>query len=304
MRDSMATLPDTTRPGSTTVSDITQGADAPNDAALFQEAVDSSTTLEKFENPEPPKEPVKPADKPVEKSADKPADKDQLEAHVPAGRLREESEARRRAERERDELYARVNQQQPRQQQAPQRKDLFEDPGGFIREEVAPYLQQLADQAQRDREAFSADWAVRNYGEDKVTAGRQALERGLQTGDPNAGAVYQRAMQSHDPYGVITRWHLEREQLSAIGGDLESYKKRHRQELMNDPDFRREFMEAQRTQAATSGSSVARPAGQITQPKAPTVPSLSNIGAGGGDEQMQEPSDMQLFKTAVSAKRR
>jgi hypothetical protein len=302
----MATLPDTRRPGSTTLSDITQGADAPSDSALFQEAVEAPT-LEKFENPnlpEPPKQPDKPADKPLDKPADKPADKTEPDAHVPAGRLREESEARRRAERERDELYARLQSAQPRQQQQPQRRDMFEDPSGFVQQEVAPYLQQIVAQQQRDREAFSADWAVRNFGEDKVTAARQSLEQGMQHGDQNAWGVYQRAMQSHDPYGVITRWHMERETLNSIGGDLDGYRKRIIDEAMKDPEVQKRFMESMRGQAAAGGMSVARPAGQVTQSKAPTVPSLSNIGAGGGDEQMQEPSDMQLFRTAVSAKRR
>ena len=282
------------------MSDTTQGADAPSDNALFQEVVES-TTLEKFENPpEPPKEPDKPADKPLDKPA--PADKTEPEAHVPAGRLREESEARRRAERERDELLARLSRPPPQQQQ-PQRKDMFEDPSGFVHEEVRPYLEQIVAQQQRDREAFSADWAVRNIGEEKVTAARQSLEQGMSRGDQNAWATYQRAMQSHDPYGVITRWHMDREQLTAIGGDLDGYKKRILEEALTDPDYRKRVIEAAKGQAAANGSSVARPA-QVTQQRAPTVPSLSNIGASGGDEQMQEPDDMQLFRTAVSAKRR
>jgi hypothetical protein len=286
------------------LSDITQGADAPDENALFQQAVEADApTLEKFENPPlPPDEPEpKPADKPAPPPA--PPVEPQPDAPVPAGRLREESEARRRAERERDELLMRISQQQRPPPSQPQRKDMFEDPSAFVQQEVAPYLEQIVAQQQRDREAYSADWAVRSFGEDKVTAGRQALEQGMQRGDQAAWATYQRAMQSHDPYGVITRWHMERETLNSIGGDLESYKQRLRDEFLNDPEFRKQVFEAAKGQAAGTGMSVARPA-QVTQPKAPTVPSLSNIGAGGGDEQMQEPSDMQLFRTAVSAKRR
>jgi hypothetical protein len=282
------------------LSDVTQGADAPSDDhALFREALDAPT-LEKFENPTLPKEPVAPG--PADKPADKPADA-QPEPHVPAGRLREESEARRRAERERDDLYARLNQFQPQQQQQPKSADLFDDPGGFVRNEVAPYLQQLAAQAQRDREAFSADWAVRNFGGDKVTAGRQALEQGMQSGDQNAWAVYQRAMQSHDPYGVITRWHLERETLNQIGGDLDGYRKRTIEEAFKDPEVLKRAIDAARAHAAAAGNQVNRPA-QITQSKVPILPSLSDIGAAGADEQQHEPSDEALFRAAVSAKRR
>jgi hypothetical protein len=281
------------------MSDTTQGADAPSDSTLFQEAVEKTTTLEKFENPEPPKEPDKPA-APVEpKPADKPADKVEPEAHVPAGRLREESEARRRAERERDELLARFRPQQ----QPPEKKDLFTDPSAFVREEVAPYLEQIVAQQQRDREAFSADWAIRNFGEPVVTAARQSLEQGMSRGDQNAWAVYQRAMRSHDPYGVITRWHQERETLNSIGGDLDGYRKRVLEEALSDPEYRKRVIEAAKGHAQANGASVARPA-QVTSPKAPNVPSLSNIGAGGGDEQQQEPDDMTLFRAATSAKRR
>src|SRR4051794_30599071 len=94
------------------MTDITQGADAPDDAALFHEATSDSTTLAEFENPklDPPtdKPGNKPADKPADKTADKPADKTQDDPPIPAGRLREESEGRRRAERERDELATRL----------------------------------------------------------------------------------------------------------------------------------------------------------------------------------------------------
>ena len=50
------------------MTDVTQGQDALNDAQLFSEAADS-TTLEKFENPEPqpetaPPEPKKAPDAP------------------------------------------------------------------------------------------------------------------------------------------------------------------------------------------------------------------------------------------------
>jgi hypothetical protein len=110
-------------------------------------------------------------------------------------------------------------------------------------------------------------------------------------------------MKSHDPYGVITKWHMERETLTSIGGDLDGYRKRILEEALTDPDYRKRVIEAAKGQASANGSTVARPA-QLTQPKAPTVPSLSNIGAGGGDEQMQEPDDMQLFRAATSAKRR
>jgi hypothetical protein len=104
------------------MTDVTQGADAPDDTALFNEAVTATTdTLAKFENPpvapkveEPPK--PAPAEKPDATS--KPDDS----APVPPGRLREEAELRRRAERERDDLRAQLIASRPQPQQQPQRR--------------------------------------------------------------------------------------------------------------------------------------------------------------------------------------
>jgi hypothetical protein len=289
------------------VTDVTQGQDA-SDNDLFREALDS-TTLEKFENPELPK--VAPEPKPVEpkpaepKSGEPPAQKTtDPDAPVPPGRLREEADARRRAERERDDLRSRLEaltrqppQQQPTQQ--PQKVDLFENPSGFIKQEVSPFFEQFRQELQFTREAMSLDNAIARHGDDKVMAARQALEQGMQRGDQNIWGLYNRAMQSHDPYGVIVKWHHDRETLNSIGGDLESFRKKTREEALNDPEFLKAANE--RLRAAANGKSVNRP---VVMPSVPNMPSLSNIGAGGGDEQQTEPSDEQLFRAAVTAKRR
>ena len=289
------------------MTDITQGQDA-SDSDLFREALDS-TTLEKFENPELPK--VEPEPRPVEKPAEpKPGEAPaqrtaEPDAPVPPGRLREEAEARRRAERERDDLRSRLDalerMRQPPQQpaQQPQKVDLFENPSGFIKQEVSPFFDQFRQELQFTREAMSLDNAIARHGDDKVMAARQALEQGMQRGDPNIWGLYNRAMQSHDPYGVIVKWHHDRETLNSIGGDLDSFRKKTREEALNDPEFLKAAIE--RAKGAANGKSVNRP---VVMPSVPNMPSLSNIGAGGGDEQQTEPSDEQLFRAAVTAKRR
>jgi hypothetical protein len=276
------------------VSDITQGQDnEQNDGALFREVLDAPT-LDKFENPPPlPDQPDKP-DKPVQ----------QPEAPVPPGRLREESERARRAEREVSDLRARlaayeVNQQQ-RPQQAPQKLDVFDNPAGFVKQEVGPLLDQFRAEMQMTREAMSADNAVRVFGEENVSAARQALEQGMSRQDPNAWATYNRAMSSHDPYGVITRWHMDRQTLQQIGGDLDAYRSKILDEALKDPEFQKRVFAAARGQAQANGSQI----NSVTQPQVPNIPSLSDIGAAGPDEQMQQPSEEALFRAAVSAKRR
>ena len=114
------------------MTDTTQGQDLPDDNALFQDAT-STETLDKFENPELPidlPDTPKPEPKP-EPPPEKPPEKVEAkdEAHIPAWRLREESEARRQAERRYEELQAQLRQQQPQPQQGP---DIFENPSAFV----------------------------------------------------------------------------------------------------------------------------------------------------------------------------
>lgn len=280
------------------MSDITQGQDAvPQDGDLFREALDAPT-LEKFENPPPL--PEKPTPQPEPKP--QPEKPDAPDAPVPSGRFREESEARRRAEREASELRARLAafEVQPRQPQQPEKKlDVFDNPSAFVQQEVKPYLDQMQQQFTMMREAMSADNAGRIYGHETVAAARAALEQGMARHDPHAWATYNRAMASHDPYGVITRAHMDRETLTKIGGDLNSYNQKYESELLKNPEFLKRALEAAKGQAA---GQVNRPA--VIQSQVPTLPSLSDIGAAGADEQQIEPDDNALFRAAVSAKRR
>lgn len=285
------------------MTDTTQGASAPDDNALFNEAVNADT-LAKFENPPPVATEVQKTTEapPVATTTEAVTTTKQTDEVVPPGRLREESEARRRAERERDELRAQLQafsrqppqQQQRTQQQAP---DIFENPQGFVQSQVQPFLEQVRADMQMQREAMSLDFALQRHGDEKVGAARSAMEQGMQRGDPQAWAIYNRAMQSHDPYGVIVRAHQDSETLRSIGGDLDGYRKRVLEEAMADPEYRARVIEAAKGQAKATGNAVARPV--VT-----SSPSLGNIGAGGGDTQVIEPSDAELFRQATSARRR
>jgi hypothetical protein len=107
-------------------------------------------------------------------------------------------------------------------------------------------------------------------------------------------------MQSHDPYGIIAGWFHERSTLHEIGGDLGAYQKRVREAALKDPEFLKSALEYARGQAAGNGAYV----NQSVKPTIPKMPSLGNIGAGGGDTNPVEPSDIELFRAATSAKRR
>jgi hypothetical protein len=275
------------------MTDVTQGADAPDDASLFSDA--TTTTLEKFENADPlppvekPEAEAKPDVKPEAKPDVKPED-----AQVPAGRLREEAEARRRAERERDDLMRQMATL--RQPVPPKAPDVFENPSGFVQSEVKPFFERMQQEMQMQREAFSEQMAGTAYGSEKVSAAKQALTDGMHRGDPNARAAWEQAMQSAHPYDVITRWHLNNETMREVGGDLAAYKKRILEEAKADPDYMRQVIEASKGNA----QHVARPVTSTV----PKIPSLGNVGAGGGDADVQEPSDEQLFRAATTARRK
>jgi hypothetical protein len=82
-----------------------------------------------------------------------------------------------------------------------------------------------------------------------------------------------------------------------VGGDLAAYKKRILEEALKDPEYQRQAIQASKGTA----QHVARP---VTS-SVPKIPSLGNVGAGaGGEPDLQEPSDEQLFRAAVTARRK
>jgi hypothetical protein len=100
---------------------------------------------------------------------------------------------------------------------------------------------------------------------------------------------------------VIAGWYHERSLLHEVGGDLNAFRKREREEALKDPEHLKAALEFAKNQASSNGSFVSAPPVKSAIPK---MPSLGNIGAGGGDTQQVEPSDMELFRAATSAKRR
>ena len=276
------------------MSDTTQGED------LFREAIDAPT-LDKFENPQLPPEPA-----PEAVQHETQPQQEEESALVPSHRLREVNEARRNAEREIADLRARlaayeVVRQQPQQPQ--QKLDVFDNPSAFVQQEIRPLIDQLRAEQQTRLEQQSADNAVRSFGKENVDAAYSALAQGMQSGDPNIRSVWQYAMNHYDPFGVITRWHMDRQTLHEIGGDLQGYNQRLLAEALKNPDFMKQAIEAAKGQAQSSGRTVNRPA-QFTQTPVPNIPSLSDIGQMGADDQSSDPSDEALFRAVVSAKRR
>jgi hypothetical protein len=285
------------------MTDTTQGegaSPAADELSLFQEATDN--TLEAFENPKEPAE--KPVDKPAEKPPEeKPQPEKPEDVQSLMQRLREEGEARRRVERERDEYATRMAQFAKPPQQPPEKPDLFADPEKFVMSLVKPLLDRQAEQAQLERENTSMERAAERFGPEMVAQSRGALEHFMKSGDPQAWDIHGRAMKSHDPYGLIVRWFHDRSTLYQLqqAGGIDALRKKEREEALKDPEYLKTALEYAKKNATASGNFANRP--PVTA-AIPNMPSLGNIGAGGGDANPVEPSDFELFRAATSAKRR
>jgi hypothetical protein len=288
--------------------------DTSSDSALFQELTQPGATPEP-KTPEPPPPPPAPG-QPPQGEPGQPAQPQPTEGepNIPSARLREEADARRAAERRSEALQMQVEallQRFQPQQPPPQkpRTDIFENPSGFVQEEMGALIEPLNQQLMQVREFYSKRDAVREFGAEKVGAAFAAIESGLRNRDPETNLTYMRIMRSLDPYGDMVRWHQQKETFTQIGGDLSAYNQRILQQAMQDPNFQAQVLAAARGQAPP----VAMPAGQPRMPNgqfAPaqqsSLPSIARVGATALSPVAQDDvSDAQLFAetTSRSAKR-
>lgn len=199
---------------------------------------------------------------------------------VPSGRLREEAEARRAAEAEREaaraearELRARLenlerNQRQaPPQQQPPQQQgpDMFADPEGWAAAERARIMNEVSA---RLVNASLAN-AAKKHGEKFQEAFKAATS--LNPQDPANQAVVQRIYNAPDPGDELMEWHKQETLRRDMGNDPQAYVDRLIQERMSSPEFRKQFMDGMRQEA--SGT-------QRTNVRLP--PSLNGASGGSG----------------------
>lgn len=279
-------------------NDALMGGD---DGALFDDVISGAVETDPQPSTQPDLTPA-PAPAPAAAVDQQQPNPQQTEPAIPPGRLREETEARRTAERRAEQLEARLaaieRAQQPQPQQQPrQRTDMFENPSAFVQEEVQPILDPVNQQITQMREFYSRRGAEQEHGQEKVKAAYDWIAQGMATRDPDAISVYQRAMQSMDPYGEVVRAHLQRQTFQAIGGDLNAYNQRILDDAMKDPAFQAKVIEASRAQAQQTGQTIAKPA-------VSSLPSISRVGAAAiSNGQEPELSDAELFEATTRRKR-
>lgn len=174
------------------------------------------------------------------------------QAGIPSARLREESEAKRVAQAERDDFKRKLEDMerqlvalrqppiQRQQPQAPQQPppNIFENPDGYVDQRLRP----IQDGQTEIIDRFSRLMAVNSFGREAVDAALKELTAEVQS-NPTARFEAQRIWQSEHPYGALVEWHKGRETLRQIGNDPQAYQQKMREQLLNDPDFVKQVIE-------------------------------------------------------------
>jgi hypothetical protein len=182
-------------------------------------------------------------------------------------------------------------QQQPKPEPA-QRPDLYENPDGFVGHEVRQQVDPIKSEIGQLREFYSRREAVREHGQDKVQAAYDWVAQGMQSRDPEVSAIYQRAMQSMDPFGEIVAAHQQKTVFSQIGSDPQAWFGKTLEERLSDPKFAGELMQKIQ-QSAREG---VQPS-QGTTIKLP--PSLNRVAAAQAATDDGDLSDGALFRHAM-----
>ena len=161
---------------------------------------------------------------------------------IPPWRLKEEADARRAAEAEMAELRRELAQLRQPKQPDPV-PDLYENPTAFVDHGVKQHIDPVKSEIATLREFYSRKEAIREHGAEKVTAAYNALDQGMRARDPEAIMIYQRAMNSMDPFGDIMSWHQKQTLFSQVGSDPNAWFEKQLEERLKDPTHQAKLME-------------------------------------------------------------
>lgn len=226
----------------------------------------------------------------TEEEAEKPRT-EEPERGPPAWRLKEEADARRAAEQERDRYRVELETFRRQQQEQKPKPDMFENPDAFVDQGVRAQLDPVRQEIGQLLEFYSRREAVREHGQEKVKAAYDWIAEGMQSRDPERMAIYNRAMGSFDPFGEIVTGHQKHSLFEQIGTDPNAYVDKQLDERLKDPAFAAKMLERIR------GVTQQRPSSSVTQ----LPPSLNRMSSaaprsGDGDE---DDSEAGLFRQAT-----
>jgi hypothetical protein len=236
----------------------------------MDEELDEQSLFDAAVSDEPAEVPIaEPAEVPEKLEADQPRDEagkfakadepekpigaekpDDNAAQVPSWRLRELNDEKRALADRLSALEAERSNWQRQQQTAAKaveekaaKPDPLLDPDGYEK-----YIEnRIEEKLLNDRREFSLANAHKTYKgefEEAYSAAQKQVDPALKA----------RMQQSRDPGETLMEWHRERKTQAEIGGDLNAYKQKHRDELMKDPEFRKAAMAAWREDAQSSSN--------------------------------------------------
>lgn len=268
-----------------------------DDAALFADVTGLPATPADPAAPAPQPAPAAPS-APVAPTA--PA----TEPSVPSGRLREESDARRAAERERDDLRTKLAAMEAPKPAPPKPEiDPWADPKAFSRSVVDEALNPLQHQVREVVFTYSRRDALRDHGAEKVGHAEQALEAAVRSGQVNADSLRTAMNKSLDPVGDVVRWFERHSTLTKVGADPEKWFEGELAKRFADPVQRTRYLEQLQQPLAAPGAPLTE-APPKSSPSSPP-PSLRNLGtsAAPAAANSDQRSDAELFAD-ITARRR
>lgn len=221
------------------------------------------------------------------------------EAHVPSWRLREMREEREAAERRFADREAQWQRQfaelQARLPKAEEAKapEVWEDPNGFLRHGLDQAINPIRSEINTMREQFSLTYAIDKFGQEKVDAAYQALDKAAKSGDAEAQAVVARVKNSMFPYQDMVKWHEKQSIVSQVAqvGDLNKWFEQELERRMADPSFQAKQLERTQQSIRNPGASVQT----ITR----LPPSLNKVGSAANEAADNDMSDGALFANAI-----
>lgn len=254
----------------------------------------------------------------------------QHEGRVPAGRLREQTEKVKAAAAERDALKAEreaeklahrkeiealnakvdtfltvLQRQQPAQPVAkvetPEVPDLFEDPKAFLEHLNKGFEAKLQERDRRIEDMrieTSMQSAHARHGEAFPLA-YQALVN-LDRSNPDNLQTGQRILAAPNPGEALMQWHRRNEAFRRVGENPEKYeesiREKARNDLMKDPDFRKQLLADLQAEAATGDHGTPRTITRL--PK--SLNGASGNNSGRGDASYGDDSDSSVFNSAFT----
>jgi hypothetical protein len=282
--------------------EATEAPDRPRDEAgrfvSKQVDTDAAPTQQQVPAPETP-----PATPPTN---------DDTAANVPSWRLREVREAREAAERRAEEATRQAYAVQQRMQDMERRLaeatkpkaepvDFFSDPDAALRQRVEPIQSGFEQQFNELRLDMSRELAVIKYNEEAVSEMETAIAQAMQQNHPGMAALAAEMRASKFPTLVAMQWHQREKTQREIGGDLNAYKTKLREELLADPEFIKAAV------AKATGQAQQAAAAPGSRPNVQLPPSLNKAtGAGLSNSDPSEPADMSdraLFRHAMGNRR-